>query len=98
MRIMKLGDALRGLASQLSADRGRPAIALEVAAAVGNGTTAEVRLSPALSLARGQPSRMQHASMSPLRHLARPVCNVPVALYPCHSVFDLGCALAKICT
>ena len=44
VRIMKLGDALRGLASQLSADHGRPATALEVAAAIGNGTTAEVRL------------------------------------------------------
>ena len=51
MRIMKLGDALRGLASQLSADRGRPAIALEVAVAIGNGTTAEVRLSSEPSLA-----------------------------------------------
>ena len=48
MRIMKLGDALRDLASQMSVDRGRAATALEIAMAIGNGTTAEVRPSPQL--------------------------------------------------
>ena len=43
MRIMKLADALRSLAAQLSDDHARPVTELEVAAAIGNGTTAEAR-------------------------------------------------------
>ena len=43
VRIMKLGEALRALAEQLSADPDRPGTAHGVAAAIGNGTTAEVR-------------------------------------------------------
>ena len=43
VRIMKLGDALRALAEQLSADPARPATVYDIAAAIGNGTTAKVR-------------------------------------------------------
>ena len=43
MHIMKLGDALRALAEQLSTDPAQPASLHDVAAAIGDGTTAEVR-------------------------------------------------------